>query len=58
MLVFQHAAHHLLALAVRVGLGVVEKVDAVVIGDAHELVGMFVFDLTIKGYPTPVGQGA
>ena len=52
----QHLAHDLLALAAGVDLGVVEEVDAVVIGDHHELFGGGVADLLAEGEPAAQAQ--
>ena len=44
-------AHHALRLALRVGLGVVEEIDAVVPGRRHQLAGDAAPDLLAEGGP-------
>ncbi len=54
----EDVAHHELGLAVGVGLGVVEEIDARVVGGVEEFLGDGVADLFAEGDPGAEGQRA
>ena len=55
---FEHPSHHFFAFAEGVNFSVIKKVDAMVVGDAHEFIGGFVVDLFAEADPTAEGEGA